>query len=73
MQDTNNPHAVDKTDVGLGNVQNVDQTNASNLSSGTVSETLLPTGIDATKIADGSVSNMNSNILVQLQVMYKTN
>ena len=57
IADTNNPHAVDKTDVGLGNVQNVDQTNASNLSSGTVSETLLPTGIDATKIADGSVSN----------------
>lgn len=31
--------------------------NASNLSSGTVSESLLPTAISANKIADGSISN----------------
>jgi len=39
---TNNPHSVDKTDVGLSNVPNTDCTNASNLSSGTVPSAVLP-------------------------------
>jgi len=39
---TNNPHSVDKTDVSLGNVPNVDCTNASNISSGTISSAVLP-------------------------------
>ena len=39
---TNNPHSVDKTDVGLSNVPNIDCTNASNLSSGTVPSAVLP-------------------------------
>ena len=39
---TNNPHSVDKTDVGLSNVPNVDTTNASNISSGTLSSAIIP-------------------------------
>lgn len=35
---TSNPHAVTKAQVGLGNVQNVDQTNADNLTTGTVAD-----------------------------------
>ena len=37
-----NPHSVSKSDVGLGNVPNVDCTNASNLSSGTIPSSVLP-------------------------------
>jgi hypothetical protein len=37
-----NPHSVTKSDVGLGNVANVDTTNASNISSGTLSSSVLP-------------------------------
>lgn len=36
-----NPHAVTKTQVGLGNVQNVDTTNASNIASGTLANARL--------------------------------
>lgn len=54
---TSNPHSVTKSQVGLGNVQNVDQTNASNITSGTLGESYLPTGINANKIADGTVDN----------------
>lgn len=54
---TSNPHSVTKTQVGLSNVQNVDQTNASNITSGTLGESYLPTGINANKIADGTVDN----------------
>lgn len=65
---------LSKSDVGLGNVANIDQTNASNISSGTLGESYLPTGINANKIADGSVSstefqylaNVSSDIQSQL-------
>ena len=41
-----------KGDVGLNNVQNVDQTNASNITSGTLSASILPaTGINASQVA----------------------
>jgi len=53
ISDISNPHAVTKTQVGLGNVQNIDQTNASNLTSGTVSFPLLPTGAVANTVATG--------------------
>ena len=36
-----NPHSVTKTQVGLGNVQNVDTTNASNIASGTLANARL--------------------------------
>ena len=63
---TANPHGVTKSQVGLGNVQNVDQTNASNISSGTLGESYLPTGINANKIADGSVSSTEFQYLANV-------
>lgn len=48
-----NPHAVTAAQVGLGNVKNVDQTNAGNLSSGTVAYGLLPVGNTANTVAAG--------------------
>jgi hypothetical protein len=45
---TNNPHSVTKAQIGLTNVQNVDQTNAANITSGT-----LP-------IARGGTGNTNN-------------
>ena len=64
--DTANPHAVTKTQVGLGNVPNTDATNASNLSSGTVPDARFPatlpaisganlTNLDASDLASGTV------------------
>ena len=48
-----NPHKVTASQVGLGNVKNVDQTNANNLSSGTVAYDLLPVGTDEQTVAAG--------------------
>jgi len=42
ISSTSNPHSVTKTQVGLGNVQNVDTTNASNITSGTLPSSVLP-------------------------------
>jgi hypothetical protein len=56
VSDTNNPHSVTKTQVGLANVQNVDQTNATNLTSGTVPFPRLPTGTVANTVAAGDDS-----------------
>ena len=42
---------VTKSDVGLGNVSNVDQTNASNLTSGTVAVARLPAATSSTAIS----------------------
>lgn len=45
VSDTNNPHAVTKSQVGLGNVANVDTTNASNISSGSLSDSRLSANV----------------------------
>jgi len=39
---TNNPHTVTKTQVGLSNVANLDTTNASNITTGTLPSSVLP-------------------------------
>lgn len=54
--DTNNPHNVTKTQIGLSNVQNVDQTDATNLISGVVPFPRLPTGTTANTVAVGDDS-----------------
>ena len=52
--------SVTKSDVGLANVQNVDQTNASNLSSGTVNVARLPVGTTSTTVAAGDDGRFDS-------------
>ncbi len=49
-----NPHVVTAGQVGLGNVKNLDQTNANNLVSGTVKYNLLPVGTVANTVAAGN-------------------
>lgn len=48
-----NPHNVTAEQIGLGNVQNVDTTNADNITSGTVSTDRLPIGTTANTVASG--------------------
>jgi len=60
--DTSNPHSVDKSQVGLGNVPNVDATDCDNHTSGTTNKVFSAT--EQTKLAgieDGAeVNNVNS-------------
>jgi hypothetical protein len=42
---TSNPHATTKAQVGLGNVADVDTTNASNIASGTLSDSRLSSAV----------------------------
>lgn len=58
--DTNNPHSVNKEQLGLNNVQNVDQTNADNLTSGTVSFARLPVGTSENTVAAGDDVRFNT-------------
>jgi hypothetical protein len=66
VADTNNPHAVTKTQVGLGNVANVDTTNASNISSGTLADARLSSAVTT----QGNTFNA-ANKLVQLDASAK--
>lgn len=50
---TANPHGVTAAQVGLGNVKNVDTTNAANLATGTVDVARLPVGTVANTVAAG--------------------
>ena len=43
--DTSNPHATTKAQVGLGDVANVDTTNASNIASGTLADARLTSAV----------------------------
>lgn len=58
---TANPHNVTKTQVGLGNVPNIDATNATNISSGTLADARLSANITA----QGNTFN-SANQLVKL-------
>lgn len=55
-----NPHSVTKAQVGLESVQNVDQTNASNLTSGTVAYDRLPVGTATGTVASGDDVRFNT-------------
>ena len=53
VADKNNPHMVTAAQVGLGNVKNVDTTNASNITSGTLSTDRLHVGTTSGTVASG--------------------
>ena len=51
---------VTKGDVGLSNVQNVDQTDATNITSGTVNAARLPIGTTESTVAAGNDVRFNT-------------
>ena len=68
---TGNPHHVTKADVGLGNVPNVDCTNASNITTGTLPSSVLPalaivdTYVAASQIAQLALTVQKGDICVR--------
>ena len=63
---TSNPHATTKAQVGLGNVADVDNTNASNITSGTLGDARLSSAVTT----QGNTFN-TANKLVQLDASAK--
>lgn len=66
ISNTSNPHSVTKAQVGLGNVADVDTTNASNISIGTLSDSRLSANVTT----QGNTFN-TANKLVQLDASAK--
>jgi len=66
ISNTSNPHSVTKSQVGLGNVLDVDTTNASNISSGTLNDSRLSANVTL----QGNTFNA-ANKLVQLDANSK--
>ena len=58
--DTSNPHHVSAAQVGLGNVKNVDTTNAANITSGTVDTARLNVGTTENTVAAGNDVRFNT-------------
>jgi hypothetical protein len=63
---TSNPHATTKAQVGLGDVPNIDTTNASNITSGTLNDSRLSSAVTT----QGNTFN-TANKLVQLDASAK--
>ena len=61
-----NPHDTNKTQIGLGNVQNVDTTDASNITTGTLPDTVIPTNI----VRDNEVGTAADSALATKQCNY---
>lgn len=53
---TSNPHGVTKAQVGLGNVPNIDASNAANITSGTLPDARLSSAIPRMLTADATVN-----------------
>jgi hypothetical protein len=66
ISDTSNPHSVTKSQVGLGNVLDVDTTNANNISNGTLNDARLSANVTL----QGNTFNAASK-LVQLDANAK--
>lgn len=56
VENNNNPHAVTAGQVGLGNVKNIDTTDAANIITGVIAYERLPIGMTANTVAAGNDS-----------------